>query len=73
MLRAFLKHYQSESLFSGLDAGGEIITQLAFGLEAEYSEAIYTLIFKTLSNALIQNTNKGGMLKNADIIFQSLR
>lgn len=22
LLRAFLKHYQSESLFSGLDAGG---------------------------------------------------
>lgn len=72
LLRAFLKHYQSESLFSGLEAGGDILTQLAIGLETEYSEAIYTLIFKTLSNALIQNSNKGGVLKNADIIFQSL-
>jgi hypothetical protein len=72
LLRAFFKHYQSESLFSGLEAGGSIITQLAVGLETEYSEAIYTLIFKTLSNILIQNTNKGGMLKNADIVFQSL-
>jgi hypothetical protein len=32
MLRAFLKHYQSEALFSGLDAGFEIIVQLAIGL-----------------------------------------
>jgi hypothetical protein len=73
MLRAFLKHYQSESLFSGLEAGGDIITQLAIGLETEYSEAIHTLILKTLSNALIQNTNKGGMLKNSEVLFISLR
>jgi len=73
LLRAFLKHYQSESLFSGLDAGGEIITALAIGLETEYSEAIYTLIFKTLSNVMIQNTNKNGIIKNFDIIFIALK
>ena len=72
MLRAFLKHYQSESLFSGLEAGGDIITQLAIGLETEYPEPIYALILKTLSNILIQNTNKGGMLRHADIVFTSL-
>ena len=33
ILRAFLAHYQSESLFSGLDAGIDIISQLAAGLE----------------------------------------
>jgi hypothetical protein len=32
LLRAFLKHYQSESLFSGLEAGSDIITHLAIGL-----------------------------------------
>ena len=72
MLRAYLKHYQSEALFSGLDAGGDIITQLAIGLEMEYSEPIYALILKTLSNILIQNTNKGGMLRHADIVFSSM-
>ena len=36
MLRAFLKHYQSESLFSGLEAGGDIITSLSIGLECEF-------------------------------------
>jgi len=72
VLRAFLKHYQSEALFSGLEAGGDIITQLAIGLETEYPEAIYTLILKTLSNILIQNTNKGGMLRHADMVFSSL-
>ncbi len=72
MLRAFLKHYQSEALFSGLEAGRDIITQLSIGLETEYPEAIYTLILKTLSNILIQNANKGGMLSHADIVFGSL-
>lgn len=72
MLRAFLKHYQSEALFSGLEAGGDIITQLAIGLETEYPEPIYALILKTLSNILIQNTNKGGMLRHADIVFGSM-
>lgn len=73
MLRAFLKHYQSEALFSGLQAGGEIITSLAIGLESDFSEAIFTLILKTFCNALIQNSNKGGMLKNSEIIFISLK
>ena len=72
ILRAFLKHYQSEGLFTGLDAGGDIITQLSIGLETEYPESIYTLILKTLSNILIQNTNKGGMLRYADITFSSM-
>lgn len=73
MLRAFLKHYQSEALFSGLQAGGDIITSLAIGLESDFSEAIFTLIFKTFCNALIQNSNKGGMIKNSEIIFISLK
>ena len=72
MLRAYLKHYQSEALFSGLEAGREIITQLAVGLESDFSEGIYTLILRTLCNALIQNTNKTGMLKHAGITFASL-
>ena len=72
MLRAYLKHYQSETLFSGLEAGRDIITQLSVGLESEFSEGIYALLLKTLSNALIQNTNKGGMLKHAGIVFGSL-
>ena len=33
ILRAFLVHYQSEALFSGLDAGLDIVTQLVAGLE----------------------------------------
>lgn len=73
MLRAFLKHYQSEALFSGLQAGGDIITSLAIGLESDFSEAIFTLILKTFCNALIQNSNKGGMIKNSEIIFISLK
>lgn len=56
-----------------MQAGGEIITSLAIGLESDFSEAILTLIFKTLCNALIQNSNKGGMLKNSEIIFISLK
>lgn len=32
LLRAFLKHYQSETLFSGLQAGHEVISQLCIGL-----------------------------------------
>lgn len=36
MLRAFLKHYQSEALFSGLEAGRDIIVQLSIGLESDY-------------------------------------
>ena len=72
ILRAYLKHYQSEALFSGLEAGRDIITQLAVGLESEFSEGIYALILKTLSNALIQNTNKSGMLKHAGIVFGNL-
>lgn len=73
MLRAFLKHYQSEALFSGLQAGGDIITSLAIGLQSDFSESILTLILKTFCNALIQNSNKGGMLKNSQIIFISLK
>jgi hypothetical protein len=73
ILRAFLKHYQSESLFSGLEGGREIISQLSIGLELENSEAIYALILKTLSNILIQNANKNSMLKHASIVFQSLK
>ena len=33
LLRAFLKHYQSEALFSGLSAGHDVISQLCIGLE----------------------------------------
>lgn len=33
LLRAFLKHYQSETLFSGLQMGHDIISQLCLGLE----------------------------------------
>ena len=71
-MRAFLVHYQSEALFSGLDAGLDIVNQLAAGLERENSEAIYALIFKTLTNMMIQNTNKNGIVKHADIIFSSV-
>lgn len=38
----------------------------------ENTEPIYALVLKTLSNALIQNTNKGGMIKNSGILFASL-
>lgn len=72
LLRAFLIHYQSETLFSGLDAGLDIVSQLCAGLERENSEAIYGLIFRTLSNVMIQNTNKNGIVKHADIVFSSL-
>jgi len=37
ILRAYMCHYQSETFFSGLDAGIDIISQLAAGIEAEYS------------------------------------
>ena len=37
LLRAFLVHYQSEALFSGLDAGLNIINELAAELERENS------------------------------------
>lgn len=33
LLRAFLCHYQSEALFSGLDAGFDIISHLCHDLE----------------------------------------
>lgn len=72
LLRAFLIHYQSESLFSGLDAGLDIISQLAAGLHKESSEGIYALIFKTLANVMIQNTNKNGVVKHARILFDSI-
>ena len=42
------------------------------GLETENSEAIYSLIFKTLANVNIQNTNKNGMIKHAAIIFGAI-
>jgi hypothetical protein len=32
LLRAFLKHYQSEALFSGLSAGHDVISQLCIAL-----------------------------------------
>jgi hypothetical protein len=32
LLRAFLKHYQSEALFSGLQAGYDVIAQLCIAL-----------------------------------------
>ena len=34
LLRAFLKHYQSEALFSGLSAGHDVISQLCIALES---------------------------------------
>ena len=59
-------------MFSGLDAGLDIVSQLVAGLERENSEAIYALIFKTLTNVMIQNTNKNGIVKHADIVFSSV-
>ena len=35
LLRAFLAHYQSETLFSGLDAGSDIIVGLCTSIEME--------------------------------------
>jgi hypothetical protein len=35
LLRVFLKHYQSETLFSGLEAGHNVISPLCIGLEIE--------------------------------------
>ena len=72
LLRAFLAHYQSETLFSGLDAGSDIIVGLCTSIEMENPQPIYALVFKTLSNLMIQNTNKNGIIKHYGLVFSSM-
>ena len=33
---------------------------------------MYALIFETLANTMIQSTNKNGLLKHADMVFNSV-
>jgi hypothetical protein len=72
LLRAYLCHYQSESLFSGLDTGFAIISQLMGSLEMDNTEPFYGLVFRTLANVMVQNANKNGVIRYAETIFQTL-
>lgn len=72
ILRNYLKHYQSEALFSGLDRGMDIIGPLCQALCNPNSEPFCGLILRTLSNCFIQNTSMNCMVSNAEVILQAL-
>lgn len=74
LLRVYMLHSQSEVLFSGLNAGLDILTDLCGALQgnAGGNESLIGLCLKVLSNMFIQVTNQNSMLKNCSIVFDTL-
>ena len=74
LLRVYSLHAQSEVLFSGLNAGLDILTDICGVLQGKAgpNEALITLCLKVLTNLFTQNTNQNSMLKNCSIVFDSL-
>lgn len=70
LLRAFLKHYQSEALFSGLDLGGDTLGPLcAACYDQNTPENLSGVILKIFTNMFIQNTNSNSMLTHGVAIL----
>ena len=73
ILRNYLKHYQSEGLFSGLDRGMDIIGPLCQAVANPATpEPLSGLILRVLANIFLQNTSMNCMTSNADVILQTL-
>ena len=73
MLRAFLKHYQSEALFSGLDLGGDTLGPIFKACaDPSTSEPVSGVLLKLLSNMFIQNTNSAAMITFSPEVLSAL-
>ena len=74
LLRIYLLHSQSEVLFSGLNAGLDILTDISGVLQgkAGANEPLIALCLRALTNMFIQVTNQNSMLKNSSIVLDSL-
>ena len=74
LLRVYSLHAQSEVLFSGLNAGLDILTDICGVLQGKAgpNEALITLCLKVLTNLFTQVTNQNSMLKSCSIVFDSL-
>lgn len=74
LLRAFLKHYQSEALFSGLDLGGDTLGPLcSASADPNTPEPLSGVILKLFANMFIQNTNSNAMLTYGESILGALQ
>lgn len=74
LLRAFLRHYQSEALFSGLDLGADTLGPLCVALNDKNTpEPVCGVVLKVFTNMFIHNTNSNAMITHGAPIVDSLK
>lgn len=70
LMRIFVTHHASQAFFSGLDSGISIIVAIASKLKSS-PKVIWKIYFKFLCNMCLHDNNTLGLVKGADIIFDS--
>lgn len=74
LLRAFLKHYNSEALFSGLDLGANTLGSLCSCIyDKNVPEPVWGVILKVFTNMFIHNSNSNAMIIHGGAIIDSLK